>query len=63
MKKIKTLRGWGIFKNNAKETKEYGYEYTVIHPENMEYAYMCDPSDSDVPCETLEEAINWIKNY
>jgi len=63
MKKIKVLKGWGIFQNNKKEKDEYGFEYTVIHPNNMEYAYMCTPDDTDIECNSLEAAESWIKNY
>lgn len=63
MKRIKKLNSWGIYQNNAKEIEEYGFNITVLHPDNMEYAYMCSPSDSDMEFDTLEEAENWIKNY
>lgn len=63
MKRIKKLKCWGIYQNNKNEIEEYGFNITVIHPENMEYAYMCTPSDSDIECDTLEQAIEWIKNY
>ena len=63
MKKVKMLNKWGIYQNNAKEVKEYGFEITVLHPDNQEYAYMCSPSDSDMEFNKLEDAINWIKNY
>jgi predicted nucleotide-binding protein len=63
MRKVKQLKGWGIFQNNEKEIKEYGFSFTVLHPNNMDYSYLCSPSDSDMDCSSLEEAINWIKNY
>ena len=63
MKKVKQLKGWGIYRNNAKEIEEYGFAFTVIHPDNMEYAYLCTPADSDIECETLEAAVDWIRNY
>lgn len=63
MKRIKKLSGWGVFANNEKEVAEYGFSFTVLHPDNMEYSYMCSPSDSDIECETLEAAIYWIKHY
>lgn len=63
MKRIKKLNSWGIYQNNAKEIEEYGFNMTVLHPDNMEYAYMCSPSDSDMEFDTLKEAENWIKNY
>lgn len=63
MKKIKELKGWGIFQNNEKEVEEHGFTHTVLHPDNMEYSYMCNPTDSDMECNSLEQAINWIENY
>lgn len=65
MKKIKSMKRWAICQLNAKEQAEYGFSFAVIHPENAEYLSMgmCTPSDTDIECETLEEAINWIKNY
>lgn len=63
MRKLKTLRGWGIFQNNEKEINQYGFNITVLHPDNMEYAYLCSPSDSDIELDTVDDAINWIKNY
>ena len=63
MKKVKQLKGWGIYKNNEKEIKEHGFTHTVLHPNNMDYPYMCSPLDSDWECNSLEEAISWIKNY
>lgn len=63
MKKIKTLKGWGIYQNSQKEIDEYGFSITVIHPENMEYAYMNTPRDSDIDLDTVEQAVIWIENY
>ncbi|WP_313152804.1 hypothetical protein [Lacrimispora sp.] len=63
MKRIKKFKGWGIYQNNNKEIEEYGFNVTVLHPDNMEYAYMCSPSDSDMEFDTVEAAENWIKNY
>ena len=63
MRKIKTLRGWGIYQNNKKEVEEYGFSITVLHPDNMEYAYLCSPSDSDMEFDTVDAAIDWIKHY
>lgn len=63
MKKIKSLKGWGIYQNNQKEVKEYGFEITVLHPDNMEYAYLCSPADSDMEFDFIEDALNWIRNY
>lgn len=58
MKKIKSLKGWGIYQNNPKEIKEYGFNITVLHPNNMEYPYLCTPSDSDIELDTIEAAID-----
>lgn len=63
MKKVKTLKKWGIYQNNEKEIKEYGFRFTVLHPHNMEYSYLCTPADSDMEMESLEDAIIWINNY
>ena len=63
MRKVKVLKGWGIYLNNKKEIEEYGFNVTVLHPDNMEYAYMCTPQDSDIELDTVEQAIEWIKNY
>jgi len=63
MKRIKTFKGWGIYQNNNKEIEEYRFNVTVLHPDNMEYAYMCGPSDSDMEFDTVEAAEDWIKNY
>jgi hypothetical protein len=63
MKKVKQLKGWGIFENNKKEVAEYGFSHTVLHPDNMDYPYMCTPHDSDMECNSLEEAVQWIENY
>lgn len=48
MKKVKSLKGWGIYKNNPKEVIEYGFHFTVLTPDNMEYSYTCSPADSDM---------------
>lgn len=63
MKKIKTLKSWGIYQNNEKEIAEYGFNITVIHPDNMEYPYMNSPRDTDAECDTIKQAVSWIKNY
>lgn len=63
MKKVKSLKGWGIYQNNDKEVKEYGFKFTVLHPDNMEYAYLCSPADTDMELDSLNAAIDWIKNY
>lgn len=63
MRKVKTLNQWGIYENNPAEITEYGFKYTVLHPDNMEYPYMCNPADSDMEFDTLEAAVSWIENY
>lgn len=63
MRRIKKFMGWGIYQNNDKEIEEYRFNITVLHPDNMEYAYMCCPSDSDMELDTVEAAEYWIKNY
>lgn len=63
MKKVEIFKGWGIYQNNAKEIKEYGFKITVLHPNNMDYAYLCTPSDTDMEFDMLEEAKDWIDNY
>lgn len=63
MKRIKKLKGWGIYQNNDKEVEEHRFNITVLHPDNMEYAYMCSPSDSDMEFDTVEAAEDWINNY
>ena len=63
MKKIKQLKNWGIYQNNSKEILEYGFEITILHPDNMEYPYLCSPRDTDMEMETIEQAVSWIKNY
>ena len=63
MKKMKKFKGWGIYQNNSKEIEDYGFNITVLHPDNMEYAYMCSPLDSDMEFDTVEAAEYWINNY
>jgi hypothetical protein len=63
MKRLKVYKGWGIYQNNPKEVEEYGTHFTVLHPDNMEYPYLCSPADSDMDVDTLEQAISWIDNY
>ena len=62
MKKVKQLKGWQIFKNSPKEVAEYGFEYTLLHPDNVGVPGL-NPSDSDWECDTMEECISWINNY
>lgn len=63
MKLVKRLKGWGIFQNNKSEVEKYGTHFTVLHPDNMDYSYLCSPSDSDMEIDSLDSAIDWIKNY
>ena len=63
MKKVKQLKGWAICENNKKEIEEYGFKFSVIHPNNVEVLYQLNPSDSDIECDTIEQAQDWIKNY
>lgn len=63
MRRIKKLNSWGIYQNNEKEIAEYRFNITVLHPDNMEYAHLCSPSDSDMEFDTVKAAENWIKNY
>lgn len=64
MKKIKSVRRWGVYQLNAKEVEEYGFKYAPVHPETMEaYEGMLDPSDADWECDTLQQCIDWITNY
>lgn len=65
MKRVKTLKRWGIYQLNEKEIAEYGFTFAPIHPEIMD-AYKdsgISPEDADWECNTLEEAISWINNY
>lgn len=62
MKKVKTFKGWGIYQNNAKEIEEYRFNITILHSDNMEYSYLCSPSDSDMEMDSIEAAIDWIRN-
>jgi hypothetical protein len=67
MKHIKNLKKWGIYQNNAKEVKEYGFNITVLHPNNMECiadsGMIFSPSDSDMEMNTVESAEHWINHY
>ena len=63
MKKIKKIKSWGIFQNASKEVEEYGFNFTVLHPDNMEYRNLCTPADTDIELDTLEDAIDWVRNY
>lgn len=63
MKLVKRLRGWGIFENNSKEVEEYGFNYTILSPDDMEYRYLCSPSNTDMEFDVLEAAVYWVEHY
>lgn len=65
MKKIKMLKKWCICELNEREKREYNFNYAVIHPESYECYYDSGlmPSDTDIECETLDQAIEFINNY
>lgn len=63
MKLIKRLNGFGIYQNNTKEIKQYGFNISILTPDNMEYSYMCSPQDSDMEFDKIDDAIIFIKNY
>ncbi|MDQ7095002.1 hypothetical protein REC12_15505 [Desulfosporosinus sp. PR] len=62
MKKIKSLKKWGIYELNEKERLEYGFNFAVIHPNNMGSGLL-SPRDSDIEIDTLEGSIDWVNNY
>lgn len=62
MKRVKQFKKWGIYQLSEKEQKEYGFAYAVIHPDTMGCGLL-SPKDSDIECETLSAAIDWINNY
>jgi len=62
MRKIKQLKKWGIYELNEKERLEYGFNFAVIHPDNMGIGFL-SPRDSDMEMSTLENSIDWINNY
>lgn len=62
MKKIQTLKNWGIYELNDKEKVEYDFNFAVIHPDVMGTGPLT-PNDTDWECYTLDEAISWIDNY
>lgn len=63
MKKIKSMKRWAICQLNKREVAEYGFQFAVIHPDNVEILSSLTPADTDWECETLEAAISWIENY
>lgn len=56
MKKIKTVKKWGIYQLNEKEQKEYGFIFAVFTPDDMEYPYMLTPSYTDLEFNNLSDA-------
>ena len=62
MRRVKQLKGWGIYALSDKEKSEYGFNFAVIHPDNMGCGGLT-PHDSDWECETMNEAESWIRNY
>lgn len=62
MRKVKQLRGWGIYILSAREESEYGFTHAVIHPDVMGSGCV-SPADTDWECNSLTEAIEWIENY
>lgn len=48
---------------NAKEIAEYGFNITIIHPDNMKTVHLCSPNDSDMEMNTVEDAEYWINHY
>lgn len=62
MRKVKQLKKWGIYENSPKEYIEYGFKYTVIHPDLMGCGLL-SPSDTDMEIDALQDAIDWVTNY
>ena len=62
MRKVKQLKGWGIYKLSAREESEYGFSHAVIHPDVMGCGGL-SPADTDWECDSLAEAISWVENY
>lgn len=62
MKKIKQLNNWDICELSKREQEQHGFKYAVIHPNTKETGWVT-ASDTDIECETLEQAIAWIENY
>ncbi len=62
MKKVKQLKKWGIYELSEKERLEHGFNFAVIHPENMGTG-LITARDTDMEMDTLENAISWINNY
>lgn len=62
MKRIKILKGWGIYELSAKEQQELEFSHAVIHPEVMGCGNVT-ARDTDWECNSLEAAISWVNNY
>jgi hypothetical protein len=62
MKKVKQLHSWGIYELSEKEKAEHGYNYAVIHPDVMGTGNVT-ARDTDMPMDTLQQAIEWVVNY
>lgn len=64
MKKIKMLKKWGIYELTLKEQYAHGFTHAVIHPDLMEsYQGGFVPSDTDMEMQSLDQAIDWVRNY
>lgn len=65
MKRVKTHKGFGIYKRSAKEMAEKGWgglepcEYAVFLPYETPQG-LCTP---EWECETIQEAIEFIDSY
>lgn len=62
MKKLRQYKRWGIYELNDKEKLEHGFNFAVIHPNNMG-CYPIYPSDTDMEIDSMTAAISWIDNY
>ena len=62
MKKIKSLKKWGIYELSPKEKIEHGFGVAVIHPDVMGCGNVT-ARDTDAEINSLEEAVSWIENY
>lgn len=62
MRKVKQLKGWHICELSTKEKNAYGFTHAVIHPDVVGSGNVT-PEDSDWECNSLEEAVEWIRNY
>lgn len=63
MKKVKQVKGFGIYEASEKEQKEQNIsKFVVFTPDEMELhdTRMMTP---DWDCETLQEAVDFVKSY